>query len=667
MAVSHDHMLGPTRPQGSEGSELEHGSPRHEIDLEATLPPTPVRELLAASGATLFVLTTDSEFAAAIQRAAGDRYPLVVVESWAELEDAAATGRCGIALVDAAALGRRVVERIGILASRADRLVTLVAADRAAAHEYVGLLSTGRIHRLLIKPPAIGATRLLIESAVARRLQLRDASPKEEAPVAVHAAARDIARWQRPLIVGISAVALLGIALAASRLGWFDRFIPPQEVGATTPAPATATSPEEQSLVERRASAALALEQGRLAEPAGDNALEHYLAILSLKPTDQAARNGLTAVVETLFSRAEEALLVGSLEGAAAALDHVRRADPTSSRLAFLDAQLARSLAALAVPPAASANAAAPGAADGPTELDSVLSLAAARLRRGQLLRPAGDSAVAYLERAARLDAANPGVAALRADLTAALLEAARLVAASDVAAATTLVTEARRLGGQSASVAALERELGATREREGQQFAERLATARERVQGGALFAPPSDSAFDYLSRLQADAPELAGLAEAWEAFRQAGAAAIRTDIANREWARADTELAALAQAPGGESAAAPLAAELAARRLQETYLADAAAPSELTLLQSVPVIYPNDALQLGITGWVEVDLIVDREGRPRDLSVIDASPRGRFDAAALAAVQQYRYAPFERDGRVYERRLQFRLRFQLQ
>jgi len=371
--------------------------------------------------------------------------------------------------------------------------------------------------------------------------------------------------------------------------------------------------------------------------------------------------------VETLFSRAEEALLVGSLEGAAAALDHVRRADPTSSRLAFLDAQLARSLAALAVPPAASANAAAPGAADGPTELDSVLSLAAARLRRGQLLRPAGDSAVAYLERAARLDAANPGVAALRADLTAALLEAARLVAASDVAAATTLVTEARRLGGQSASVAALERELGATREREGQQFAERLATARERVQGGALFAPPSDSAFDYLSRLQADAPELAGLAEAWEAFRQAGAAAIRTDIANREWARADTELAALAQAPGGESAAAPLAAELAARRLQETYLADAAAPSELTLLQSVPVIYPNDALQLGITGWVEVDLIVDREGRPRDLSVIDASPRGRFDAAALAAVQQYRYAPFERDGRVYERRLQFRLRFQLQ
>jgi protein TonB len=463
---------------------------------------------------------------------------------------------------------------------------------------------------------------------------------------------------------------LLGIAIAASRLGWWDRFIAPEVVAATAATATPATAPPSataQLLAERRAGAARALEDDRLADPAGDNALEHYLAILALEPTDQAARNGLSSVLETLFSRAEEALLTGSLETAAQALDHVRRADPASSRLAFLDAQLARSLAALAVAPTAPPNAAAPPTTAAPTELDSVLSLAAARLRRGQLLRPAGDGAVAYLDRAAGLDAADPRVVALRADLTAALLEAARLVSGSDVAAATALVAEARRVGGASAPLAALERDLGAARARGEQQLVDRLTTARERMQSGALFAPPSGNALDSLSRLQADAPELAGLAEAWEAFRQAGALAIQNTITTREWARADAELAALTQAPGGAIVAAPLAAELTARRLQDTYLATAAPPSELTLSSSVPVVYPMEALELGIEGWVDVDLVVDRNGQPRNLTVVDAAPPGRFDAAALAAVAQYRYVPFERDGRVYERRLRFRLRFQIQ
>jgi TonB family protein len=247
------------------------------------------------------------------------------------------------------------------------------------------------------------------------------------------------------------------------------------------------------------------------------------------------------------------------------------------------------------------------------------------------------------------------------------LLEAARLVSASDVVASTALVTEARRLGGESAAVVAIERDIAAARARDDQRSAERVATARARVQSGALFAPAGDSALDHLSRLQTDAPALAGLAEAWDAFRQAAVLAIRNAIVTHEWARVDADLEALARAPGGAILAAPLAAELAARRQQETYLARAAPPSELTLQSSAPVVYPAEALQLGLEGWVDVDLIVDFNGQPRSVTVVDASPPGRFDAAAVAAVQQYRYVPFERDGRVYERRLRFRLRFQIQ
>ena len=344
---------------------------RHRGPLDATLPPTPMRELLAASGATLFVLATDAALVTTVRRAA-DQHPLFVVETWPELMEAVESGRCGIALIDAAVLGARVAHGVAALAAYADRLVTLVAADRAAAQDYVGFLSDGRIHRLVMKPLAIGATRLLIESATARRLQLREEPANDDASGVAAAASSRFLKWRWPAAAGAAAVALLAVAIAAAQLGWWDRFGRlgakdpiASKPAATAPAAEAVPSPADR-LADYRAKAALALEQGRLAEPAGDNALDHYFSILALAPADQGARAGVSAVVDALFTRAEEALLADSLEAAAAALDHVRRADPASSRLAFLDAQLARALAALAAAPPP-ANAAAPRA-DGFTD-----------------------------------------------------------------------------------------------------------------------------------------------------------------------------------------------------------------------------------------------------------------------------------------------------------
>ena len=635
----------------------------YHAELEATLPPTPVQELLAASGATIFVLATDPSFVATIRRAA-DRHPLFVVETWKELVEAVESGRCGIALVDSALLGSRVADRIGALHPYADRLVTLVAADRATAPDYVGLLSDGRIHRLLIKPPAVGAARLLIESATARRLMLRD-EHANDAPSDAPVAQSRVPNWSLAAAAALGAVALLVTGIVGYRAGWFGE----SEVVAT-PAPAVVAEVAptlEEQVAEHHAQAALARGEGRLAEPAGANALDHYLAVLALSPSDQTARNGVSAVVEGLFARAEEALLADSLETAAGVLDHVRRVDPTSSRLAFLDAQLARALAALAATSAEPANAVSspPVAA---TELDSVLSLATARLRRGQLLVPDGDSARAYLDRAAQLDATDPRVAALRADLAAALMAAARLVAVSDVAAATTLTREAREVGAESALLAALERDVTAARARDDQRrLTERLESARLRVREGARFAPASESALATLTRLQSDAPELAGLAEVWEELRQGAVAAIQGALDRGEWSTVEAELAGLAKTPGGAAAAESLTAELAARRLQQTYLATAAPASELVLRRSVPVVYPETALIRGVEGWVDLEFVVDRNGQPQNPVVVGASLPGRFDEAALAAVAQYRYAPFELDGRIYERRLRLRVRFQVQ
>jgi hypothetical protein len=109
--------------------------------------------------------------------------------------------------------------------------------------------------------------------------------------------------------------------------------------------------------------------------------------VLAAQPAEKAARDGLTIVVEALFAAAEAALLESSLEAAATALAGVRRADPASSRLTFLEAQLARARAntassATGLRPEASPVDPAAGAAvatTGPTELDGFVAIASAR------------------------------------------------------------------------------------------------------------------------------------------------------------------------------------------------------------------------------------------------------------------------------------------------
>ena len=55
---------------------------------------------------------------------------------------------------------------------------------------------------------------------------------------------------------------------------------------------------------------------------------------------------------------------------------------------------------------------------------------------------------------------------------------------------------------------------------------------------------------------------------------------------------------------------------------------------------------YPQRAASRGMEGWVIVEFVVDELGRVLDPRVIDASPFGVFDRAALKAVLRYKYKP---------------------
>jgi TonB family protein len=644
-----------------------------------TLPPMPLKSLLSAGGANLYVLSADAELIDTVQRAGGEQYPVFDVRSYVELETAIAAHQCGIALLDADLLGAQLLARIAKLDQYSSRLVILVAADRTAAQGLMGLLSERKIHRLLMKPAALGITRLLVESGVNRCIVLREAAAAqadERAPAV--ARARPGTRIPAWVLASATAALLVGVGTIASLSDWL-RPAPTDDVAMETaalgpPAAAPPVAGEATRFEALLTAADTAFREGRLTAPAGDNALDHTLAILAADPTEPTARQQLARVSDALFAQAEAALLADDRAGAAAALAHVRRADPASARLAFLEAQLerARAATAAAATPAvrAPAPAAAPPVAADPAraELASLLTIAKARLERGALLAPAGDSAAEYVDRAARLAAGDEEVVALRAALAAELVAAARRALADmDFAGAAAAVGQARRFGAEAGVLRELGAEVATARAaRAAQQHSEWLALAERRRATGALIAPADDSAQHYLDRLQSEAPSFAGLEASWQAWRAAVAAAASGLIAARNWDGAEAQLAALEQAPQGGALAAPLRADLEHGRLQEQYLATAIPASELTLVRGAAPTYPPDAEQRGIEGWVELEFVVDVTGRTKDLKVTAAEPPGRFETVALAAVAQYRFAPFERDGRAFERRVRVRVRFTL-
>ncbi len=55
---------------------------------------------------------------------------------------------------------------------------------------------------------------------------------------------------------------------------------------------------------------------------------------------------------------------------------------------------------------------------------------------------------------------------------------------------------------------------------------------------------------------------------------------------------------------------------------------------------------YPRSAKRLGVEGWVLVDVMVDASGNVVAPRIIEASPPGVFDAAAIKAILDWKYAP---------------------
>jgi protein TonB len=87
---------------------------------------------------------------------------------------------------------------------------------------------------------------------------------------------------------------------------------------------------------------------------------------------------------------------------------------------------------------------------------------------------------------------------------------------------------------------------------------------------------------------------------------------------------------------------------------------------SSLRRLRAPSPQYPATAQAQRIAGSVTLEFTVDTNGETRDVHVIEATPPGVFDEAAITAVKHWRYAPLLVDGAAVEVPVKTRIRFEL-
>jgi protein TonB len=77
----------------------------------------------------------------------------------------------------------------------------------------------------------------------------------------------------------------------------------------------------------------------------------------------------------------------------------------------------------------------------------------------------------------------------------------------------------------------------------------------------------------------------------------------------------------------------------------------------DIVPLQCPPVSYPADARRAGISGFVQVEFVVNPDGSVRTARAVDSTPKGLFEAAAVMAAQRCRFKPKMVDGKPVEQR----------
>jgi TonB family protein len=645
------------------------------------------------SGANIVALSADPILIDLLREAVAGHHRVWRADNPTHAADLMVASGNAVLLIDAALADHNTKSLVTQVHKQFPDLAIIVAGRRDDEHELAPLVSEGAIFRFLHKPASAERIRNFVD-ATQRRTNGTDLTatlpPKHKnalfggtaevpalpPPIRLGTGDGFARRWGRRglLLIPIALVAV-GIAVWQpwNRMASTDAS-PPDDAPA-----AAAAAAEEERLQKMLDAAGLALSQGALIEPPGQNALELYRAVLARDPGNDLARRGIDSVADELIVQAERALMEQDVTRLASAVDAVRAVRPDHARLPFFIGQLEQERAIQGKsgqPVRAVDTMGRPIEAPADTgELPSVrvqafVQLANERMRTNQLVGK--DGALGYVLSARRIAPADPAVVAA-ADALGRQFQGnvQRAIRDNRLADANRWYQNAVELDMNRTQLANLRADIDAARI--GNERADRarlLVLANQRIAQGRLLEPQGDSARHYMDLLRAADPDFEGLADTSALLASRALAESRAAIAADNADRAELFVRTAAEAGAPEAEVADINAKILSLRVGRP----AAASAEPTVLPESAMrrtafmapAYPARARERGTEGWVDLEFTVSTDGATRDAVVREAEPAGTFDRAALDAVKRWRYEPRVVDGNVVEQRVQARLRFRL-
>ena len=443
-----------------------------------------------------------------------------------------------------------------------------------------------------------------------------------------------------------------------------------------------------------------AMRERRYLEPVGDNALLYYRSAAAADPNNGEAKDGLQRVASVAASRFDESMNAGKFDDASLALANLKVAAPTDSRIPAFDLKLytAQINKAFADGNTDRANGLIRQAQQSPNipadqltkwrnesarraedaKVQKTYNLVADRIRDNRLTDPPDDSAKTYVQQLRDTAPTNPITVRAIHDLNSAYLRNARAaIVAKNPADMDHWLAEARAGGVSAADITAIQRDAASQRAKAAQAEEDKVAaTVRDRIQSGKLTDPANDNAAYYLMQLQSmDAAnpavgqlshDLVGkLLDRARQSELAGKPALADPdlLQAKRWGADPKDILSIQQTipmpkpqNSGSSRSAAAASGLTPSQLAQN----------LKRIKYVPPEFPAKALSQRVSGSVTIEYIVDTNGDPRDVRVVEATPPGVFDHAAINAVKHWHYEPVVANGVPVEVPVRTAIRFEL-
>ncbi|HXW09884.1 MAG TPA: energy transducer TonB, partial [Steroidobacteraceae bacterium] len=470
-------------------------------------------------------------------------------------------------------------------------------------------------------------------------------APSPSSRLQVQASSSAMTRKSTALI-GVGVVGLLVIAVSVA--WWLQEPVP--ATGQAAPsravsvAPAALVEPELEpqavqagSIDELLDSARTAMRERRYTDPENRSAYSYYRSVLAQDPGNGEAREGLERIATVLQERVQASIEEQRWEEAGRTLAQLRAIRPAAPEVAGFDATLreahARSQAEIERRQVGE-------------RADQLADLVSLRIRQGKLLDPANDSARHYLAQLRRLPGDVPRAGTATTELQQAYLGRLRdALAKSQRTEAERWKAAARGLGVSATELSAVQRDVAARAAlSESKQEGARIAQlVQQRIADGRLLEPASDSAVFHLNALRALDPAAAIVASNERALSGRLVEHARFALAEQRLDDARTHAAAARQLGVDSDVVAALERDIANAGATPGPAGARPAP-RLVRTRYVAPQYPAAALKQGLTGSVRLRLAVNAEGHVSEAMVVQASPPGIFDAAAVNAARKWRF-----------------------